>query len=102
MAGSDEQGNVKDDAEREQGAAQGLVAGDREAEANEVIDGGAGGEDGEVEEAEARAKEVVGEQDDGQPDEARTGGGPIKKENRRDEEKVVTAACREPHDESVN
>jgi len=66
-----QQRQIDGDADTHQHAADGLALAAHQAEAHHVIDGGAGGDQEDVEEAVARQEQEVGRQNDGQPGEAR-------------------------------
>ena len=85
VAGGDQEGEIEGDAEAYQQPADRRALAAHQTQADQEIERRAGWEKEDIEQAEACAEEVVGEQDDGQAEEAGPRGRPIEEEDCRDE-----------------
>ena len=68
-----------------------------QAEANQEIRGGAGGDQREIEQTVAGKKEIVRQEDDGEAKQSRLRGGPVHEKNCGDEDEVGAAAGGQAH-----
>jgi hypothetical protein len=81
MAGDDEDGEVECNAGAYKHPAKGRLTGRGNGAADHEVDRGASRHQSEVEPAVARTEEIVGGEDDGEPNEFRVGSGPVQEEN---------------------